>query len=90
MLTPIGKKEGTIRLINNNGSLSGYIKAMGSISYFKNGIMTGNTFEFSGVLQAAFFQFKYHVKGEIEGNAFSAVASTSSGTFQINGSCIGS
>jgi hypothetical protein len=88
MVTPIGKKDGTIRLTNDNGVLSGYIKVMGSISYIKDGTITGNSFEFSGILHAAFFQFKYHATGTIEGDSFKAVASTNSGAFQINGTRI--
>lgn len=85
MSTPIGKLEGSITFINNDGSLSGYIKSMGNISYFENGTMTGNQFEFSGTLNAAFLQFKYRVNGTIDGDTFAAVASTGSGTFKING-----
>ena len=85
MRTPIGKKTGTIRLNNENGVLSGYIKAMGDISSFKYGRMKGNSFEFSGVLNAGFFHFDYQAKGQIDGNALTAVAATNFGNFQISG-----
>lgn len=88
MQTPVGKKSGTIRLINDGGILSGYIKAMGNLSSFKNGTMAGNAFEFSGRLNAGFLQFDYHAKGTIEGAAFKAVASTNLGNFQISGTRI--
>lgn len=85
LLTPIGPQSGSITFIEQNGILSGSIRAMGGTSYFENGKVEGNTFEFSGVLNVAFLHFKYNVKGKTEGNALSGTATTDSGTFQMRG-----
>lgn len=85
MNTPMGVKKGTITLTEENGALSGSIRTMGSKSTFRDGIITGNSFEFSGVLNAGFFRFRYHAKGRIEGDTLQATAVTNSGTFQIRG-----
>ncbi|HEX2926600.1 MAG TPA: hypothetical protein VHP38_10150 [Ruminiclostridium sp.] len=83
--TPFGAQKGTITFVDDKGMLSGSIRTMGSTNFFKNGKINGNSFEFSGILNAGFFNFRYTAKGTIEGDTLKAVALTDSGTFQING-----
>ena len=83
--TPMGGQKGTVTLVDDHGTLSGSIRAMGSTSFFRNGKALGNSFEFSGILSIGFFQLRYRAKGTVEGDIIKAVATTDSGTFQING-----
>lgn len=83
--TPIGPQSGDITFIDRNGILSGSIRAMGGTSYFENGKVNGNAFEFSGVLSAGFLHFRYTVKGTAEGNSFTGTAITDSGAYPIRG-----
>nr|WP_319487616.1 hypothetical protein [uncultured Caproiciproducens sp.] len=83
--TPIGTKKGVVTFLDKNGVLSGSIRAMGRSNYFKNGKIIGNSFEFSGILNAGFFNFRYTAKGIIDGDTLNAIATTNSGTFQIIG-----
>lgn len=83
--TPIGVQKGTVTLMEENGALRGSIRAMGSTSTFQNGKVSGNAFEFSGILNAGFFNFSYTAKGTIDGDTLNAVATTNTGAFQIIG-----
>lgn len=83
--TPFGTQKGTVTFVDDNGILSGSIRAMGNTSFFKNGKISENAFEFSGILNAGFFNLRYTAKGTIEGDILKSVALTNSGTFQING-----
>lgn len=83
--TPIGVKNGTITFFNKNEMLNGSIRTMGNTSFFMNGKTHGNSFEFSGILNAGFFRISYTAKGTVIGDVLKAVASTKIGTFQING-----
>ena len=83
--TPFGIQRGTVTFVDNNGMLSGSIRTMGNTSFFRNGKINENSFEFSGILNAGFLSLKYTTKGTTEGDTLKAVALTSSGTFQING-----
>lgn len=83
--TPIGPQKGVITFIDEKGLLSGSIRVMGINSPFRNGKMNGNSFEFSGNLNTGFIMIKYNAKGTIIGNTIKAIATTNSGTFQING-----
>lgn len=85
LITPFGPKEGTIVFTDRNGVLSGYIHAMGDTSDFKSGKINGNAFEFSGILNAGFFNIKYTAKGTIERNALKGTVNTNLGTFQMSG-----
>lgn len=88
MQTPVGKKTGTIRLVSDGGVLSGYIKAMGYLSSFKNGVIEGDAIAFSGILNAGFLQISYKAKGRIDGKNLTADAYTKWGTFKILGTQI--
>jgi hypothetical protein len=83
--TPFGSQNGVLTLIDDNGTLNGYIRAMEKNNYFKNGSMVDNSFAFSGILDVGIFKFSYTAKGSIVGNVLKAVATTNSGTFQISG-----
>lgn len=83
--TPMGPQRGVLTFIDENGVLHGSIRAMGNTSYFKNGKAVGNSFEFSGVLNTGFFNFRYTAKGTIVENTIKAIVTTNSGTFQIAG-----
>lgn len=83
--TPFGPQNGVLTLIDENGTLSGSIRAMGKTNSFKSGSMVDNSFKFSGMLDVGIFRFPYTAKGNIVGNVLKAVATTNSGTFQISG-----
>lgn len=83
--TPFGTHKGSVTFVDKNGILSGSIRTMGNTSFFKNGKVIGNSFEFSGILNTGFFKIRYNAKGSIDGNTLKAVGMTNSGTFQING-----
>ena len=83
--TPMGVQEGSLILMDEGGTLSGSIRAMGNESPFRDGKMDGNKFEFSGVLRAGFLKFRYTARGTIEGNVLKGTASTGAGTFRISG-----
>ena len=85
MKTPIGLKRGTLVLSWENGLLNGYISAMGYKSPFTDGKTDGNTFEFSGTLNAGFSKFKYSAKGTMTGDSLSAIAATKYGNLRIEG-----
>lgn len=85
LVTPIGPQSGSISFLDRNGVLSGSIRTMGGTSYFENGKVEGNAFEFSGILNAGFLHFRYTVKGKTEGNSLRGTAITDSGTYPIYG-----
>lgn len=88
MSTPIGPKNGTITFIDNNGSLSGYIRALGTENRFKDGKANGDSFEFSGTLKILFNRFEYTARGTVTGDTLKATANTKYGVMQINGTRI--
>jgi hypothetical protein len=85
LLTPIGPQNGILTFADERGILSGSIRAMGVTNPFRNGKINGNSFEFSGTLNAGFINLRYNAKGTIVGNTLKAVVTTNSGTFQISG-----
>ena len=85
LYTPIGPQRGFLMLTDENGALRGSIHAMGNTNYFRNGKTDGNSFEFSGILNAGFFNIRYSAKGMIDGNTLKAKVTTDSGTFQLSG-----
>ena len=85
LVTPFGPKKGTVVFTDRNGVLNGSIHAMGDTSNFRNGKADGNTFKFSGVFNAGFFNVQYTAKGAIEGNALKGTVNTNLGTFEMYG-----
>lgn len=85
LYTPFGPQSGVLMLIDENGILHGSIRAMGNSNYFRNGKSNGNSFEFSGILNAGFFNIRYSAKGTVDGDTLKAKVTTDSGIFQING-----
>jgi hypothetical protein len=83
--TPIGIKNGIIHFINQNGVLSGSIRAMSSENPFSGGKTNGDSFEFSGILKAGFSRFKYTATGTVAGDTLKATAHTKYGTMKITG-----
>jgi hypothetical protein len=83
--TPFGPQKGVLTLTEKDGSLNGSIRAVGSTSLFSGGKVSGNSFEFSGILHVALFRFRYTAKGTVDGDTLRAVAETGSGTFQMRG-----
>ncbi|WP_283609210.1 hypothetical protein [Faecalispora anaeroviscerum] len=88
MRTPIGLQNGVISFIDEGIAISGSIRAMGNTSYFKNGKASGNSFEFSGILNTGLLYLRYTAKGIVNGNKLKATVATSYGTFQIFGTQI--
>ena len=89
LTTPIGPKRGILTMVEKDGTLSGSIRAMGNTSFFRNGRAAGNSFEFSGVLDAGFFRTRYTVRGTVEGDTLRAAAATDLGTFRMSGTRTG-
>lgn len=85
LYTPIGPQRGILKLTDENGTLRGSIQAMGNTNYFRNGKSNGNSFEFSGILNAGFFNIRYIAKGTINGITLESKVTTDSGIFQISG-----
>lgn len=83
--TPIGTKNGILILIDQNGVLSGSIRAMGSENPFSGGKANGDSFEFSGVLKAGFSRFEYTASGTVTGDTLKATAHTKYGVLKITG-----
>jgi hypothetical protein len=84
--TPMGVKNGTISFLDNNGVLSGSLRALGKENPFRNGKANGNTFEFNGSLKIGFGEIEYVANGTITGDALLATAKTKFGLMKINGS----
>jgi hypothetical protein len=85
---PMGLQSGTINFIDDNGILNGSIHAMGSVNPFRNGKISGNTFEFTGTLKIFFNRFDYTAKGTVIGDTLKATAETKYGIMQISGTRI--
>jgi hypothetical protein len=85
MSTPMGMKSGTIKFVDDNGVLSGSIRAMGSENPFNNGKTSETTFEFTSTLDLFFSKIQYNAKGTITGDILQATAETKFGMMQING-----
>ncbi|WP_101698553.1 hypothetical protein [Clostridium minihomine] len=83
--TPLGVQNGIITFVNKEGALSGSIRAMGNVSFFRNGKIDGNRFEFSGILNAGLLNLKYTAQGVVDGEKLQVTAVTSYGTFLIVG-----
>lgn len=83
--TPAGPKKGVLTMAERDGTLSGSIRAMGAASFFSNGRAKGNSFEFSGILNAGFFRIRYTARGTVEGDTLKAAAATDLGTFGMSG-----
>ncbi|AVQ97382.1 hypothetical protein DRA42_06015 [Ethanoligenens harbinense] len=84
----MGPQRGTITFVDNNGSLSGTIRAMGETNDF-TGSSNGNTFRISGVLNAGFLRIRYTAQGTVSGNTLRGTATTSAGVFQMSGTKTG-
>lgn len=82
--TPIGQQSGTITFTDENGALSGTIRAMGSTNRF-TGRADGNAFEISGVLSVGFFRFRYTARGTVDGDTLTGKAYTDTGAFPMSG-----
>jgi len=85
LYTPIGPQRGFLTLTDENGALRGSIRAMGNTNYYRSGKADGNSFEFSGILNAGFFNIRYSAKGTIDGDTLKAKVTTDSGIFQMDG-----
>jgi len=83
--TPMGMKSGTISLTEEDGKLIGSLRALGHDNPIKNGKVSGNSFEFAGVLNTGFGKIEYSAQGNINGDALSATAKTKFGVMKING-----
>ena len=86
MSTPLGMKTGTLILTEENGILTGSIRALGKNNPITNGKYNKNEFEFSGTLNTMLSKIKYTAKGTINGDTLQATADTKYGVMNINGS----
>jgi hypothetical protein len=87
--TPLGTKKGTISFIDENGSVSGYIDALGSKNLFKDVKTSGDSFEFKGTLKIGYNKFDYIAKGTVTGDILKATAVTKFGNMKISGTRVG-
>lgn len=85
LYTPIGPQSGILVLTDESEALRGSIHAMGITNYFRNGKANGNSFEFSGTLNAGFFNIRYSAIGTVNGDTLKAKVTTDSGIFQLSG-----
>ena len=84
--TPFGRRDGTVRLVSGtDGSLSGWLEALGRRSPFAGGRTDGSRFEFSGRLQAPFGAIPYRASGTVVEDTLRADAATPFGNFHITG-----
>lgn len=83
--TPAGPQRGILTLEDKNGELNGSIRAMGSISFFRDGKTDGSSFTFSGILGTGLFRMRYSAEGTISGDRLTAAVTTVYGKFRITG-----
>ncbi len=83
--TPMGLKSGTIILIDNNGVLSGSLRALGKENPIVRGIANGNTFEIEGFVKTGFGKIEYSANGTIIKDILEANAKTKFGIMKISG-----
>ena len=88
LATPMGRKNGTISLAEEDGALVGSLRALGHENPIKNGKVSGNNFEFSGALKTGFGKIEYSAVGMINGDILTANAKTKYGIMKINGTRI--
>lgn len=85
MSTPIGLQNGILFIVQEGESIRGSIRTMGNTSYFNNGKLRDNMFEFSGILNTGLLRLKYSAKGKIKGNHLDATVKTDYGVFSLAG-----
>ncbi|MDU7339234.1 MAG: hypothetical protein E7L17_14115 [Clostridium sp.] len=85
MRTPIGLQSGVLFIAEEGENIRGSIRTMGNTSYFKNGKLKDNTFEFSGILNTGLMRLKYNAKGKITENKLDATVKTDYGVFPLAG-----
>ncbi|MDD2417410.1 MAG: hypothetical protein PHR18_00640 [Oscillospiraceae bacterium] len=78
-------ETGTVEFIESGGKLSGTLKAGSIVSSFSDGIINGNHFEFSGIIQKFIFKIQYTARGDITQDRLTAEANTKHGVFKITG-----
>lgn len=83
--TPIGQQNGTINLVNKEGVLSGYIRALGNNNPIRNGKANLNSFEFEGTIKTVFSNIDFIASGTIVDDLLQATAKTRYGIIQIRG-----
>jgi len=83
--TPMGLQSGIVHFIDDNGVLSGSLRAMGNENPFANGRTNGSSFEFTGSLKTLFGKIDYTARGAVTGDTLQATAVTKFGLMQING-----
>ncbi|WP_242953542.1 hypothetical protein [Clostridium merdae] len=85
MRTPIGLQNGILFIAEEGDSIRGSIRTMGNTSYFKNGKLRNNTFEFSGILNTGLMRLKYSAKGKITESKLDATVKTDYGVYSLAG-----
>lgn len=85
--TPIGVKQGTLTLREQNGALTGVLHVLGGDTAIQNGKLEGDSVSFSGTLQVPFLgALPYSFTGVYAGDAISGTAHTKMGEIAIEGS----
>jgi hypothetical protein len=83
--TPMGMKSGKLILTEDSGELKGNLIALGKENPIMNGVVSGNNFEFAGILRTPFSRIQYTAKGTINGDILQATADTKFGIINISG-----
>lgn len=86
--TPMGKMQGNLFLETKEGSVSGYIEAMGGKNYFQGGNYFNHRYEFEGKISYFLGSISYQAKVQIQGKNLIADVVSNFGNFKINGNKI--
>ena len=85
--TPIGVKQGTLTLQEQNSTLTGMLHVLGSDTAIENGKLIGSAVSFSGTLQMPFLgALPFSFTGAYEDGSISGTACTKMGEIVIKGS----
>ncbi len=86
--TPIGTKEGTLKLEEHDGALSGLLYVLGGDAPIQNGVVDADgNLSFSGTLQVPFIgALPFTFEGTHEGDSISGTAVTKMGAIGVSGS----
>ena len=87
--TKMGNIDARINIVTNNGTLSGYLEAMGKKSAFSGGKVNGNKFDISGKVSSLFMKISYYIEGEVVNGMLMAHATTNMGNFDVKGKKVG-
>lgn len=68
MYAPLGRRRGTLWMMDGNSELHGTLRILGSTGTFKGTLKPDGTLEFSGTMTSLLRSFPYHAEGKICGS----------------------